>query len=511
VSALAIVFVFLIAIPRWPGTEMPLRWFASLLPIAPAVLFAYFVIRFQFVPLVLERATVYGAIVVGLLLLYRLTLVGVAERLTAHYHVDFGILSGGLAIVLILVYQPLRQRIAESLRYLWGARVATMRGQTRRLAVEMSDKAGCASDVLLAWFTTALAETLTAEYAAGWLLTETGMPASRGGRASVLADDDVCRLHADLEAAGQKSCAIHEAPTAAAFDFLTKAGAAFALRIDHPPIKGLILIGTFPWRRQLGEEQLSLLLLLMEQFGSTIHNTQLLAERQAAERRAYQNEKLAMLGLLAGSLAHEIKNPLSSIKTIAAVVSEQLEPASPHHDDMRLILGEVDRLVATTSQLLDFARPPAASELCGSVDLVLERLLRLLRLLAAQKTVVLEARIENPLPRVQADEGALREIFFNLLSNSIEATGPGGRVCIDCRREDGSVVTAVSDDGPGIAPSVSERLFEPFATTKRSGTGLGLYIVSRRVREVGGEIHCQSDAHQGTRFVVRLPCERRPA
>src|SRR5262249_39934349 len=150
---------------------------------------------------------------------------------------------------------------------------------------------------------------------------------------------------------------------------------------------------------------------------------QLLAERQAAESRAFQSEKLATLGLLAGSLAHEIKNPLSSIKTIATVVSEQLGPDSPNHDDLRVILGEIDRLAATTAELLEFARPPVASGARGSVHLVVERLVRLLRLLALQKRVTVEVQFEDQLPCVQADEQTLREIFFNLLSNSIEATG----------------------------------------------------------------------------------------
>jgi signal transduction histidine kinase len=508
VSALVLVFLFLFAIPRWPSAASPLTWFASMLPVVPALLFAYYVIRFQFVPLVLERTLVYGAIVVGLLLLYRLTLQDVTDRLTAQYHVDFGILEGGLAILLILIYQPLRQRIAESLRYLLGSRVATVRGRTRRLAVEMSEKAGRPPEELLTWFTAALTETLHAEFVAGWLMTFDGIPSSRGGHTSVMSDDDVQRLHADLSAAGQTSCSLHEAPTPAAFECLSRVRAALALRIDHSQIKGLVVIGPLPWQRQLGEEQLNFLLLLLEQFGSTIHNSQLLAERQAAESRAFQSEKLATLGLLAGSLAHEIKNPLSSIKTIATVVSEQLGPESPHQEDLCVILGEIDRLAATTTQLLEFARPLVASDTRGSVPLVLDRLVRLLRLLARQKMVTLEVQIEDQLPAVQADEQTLREIFFNLLSNSIEATGAGGRVCVDCRRDNGSVVTSVSDNGSGIPPALSLRVFEPFITTKETGTGLGLYVVSRRVREAGGEIHCSSDPQNGTRFVVRLPCER---
>jgi signal transduction histidine kinase len=384
--------------------------------------------------------------------------------------------------------------------------VATVRGQIRRLAVEMSEQAGQPPEHLLAWFSSSLKCALRAESVAGWVMLPGGA-FFRGGDTGPVSDEGVARLHDDLTAAGLATCSIHEVPTPAAYKCLLDTRAAFAVRLDHRDLKGVVLIGPLPWQRQLGDEELNFLTMLTEQLASAIHNSQLLAERQAAERRAFQSEKLATLGLLAGSLAHEIRNPLSSIKTIAAVVSEQLGHESPHHEDLQLILGEIDRLSATTSQLLEIARPAVGARTQGSVAEVIDRLSRLLRLLATQRNVSLEVRFEPQLPAVQADEQALREIFFNLLSNSIEATESGGKVCVDCRRENGSVVAAVSDNGPGIPATLAARLFEPFVTTKESGTGLGLYAVGRRVRELGGEIHCDSNPQTGTCFVVRLPCE----
>src|SRR5262249_22712064 len=131
--------------------------------------------------------------------------------------------------------------------------------------------------------------------------------------------------------------------------------------------------------------------------------------------------------------------------------------------------------------------------------------LRLLRHLASQQDIVIETRLADDLPPVQADEHALREIFFNLLSNSLEAAGPGGRVVIHCQRDNGFVLTEVSDSGPGIPEEVREGRFEPFWTTKETGTGLGLYVVGRRVGELGGAIRCDSSPERGTSFTVKLP------
>jgi signal transduction histidine kinase len=506
VTAAALVFIYLFAVERWPRASEPLRWGVSLLPVIPALLFAYYVVRFQVVPLVLERTLVYGGIVVGLLLFHRLAMNEVTQHLPPPYRTYVGILEGSVTLALILAYQPLRQRIAESLRYLLGARVATVRSRMRRLAVEMSERAGQPVESLLGWFAAGLTEALHAGYVAGWLFGSDGQPAARGGDLPALSDQEAAGLHAALRKSGVQFCSAHDAPDRESAERLARSGAAFAVRIDHPEVTGLILIGPLSWHRQPGEEERSFLVLLTEQLASTIRNSRLQAERQAAERRALQSEKLATLGLVAGSLAHEIRNPLSSIKTIATVVAEQMGPDDPNRDDLRLILGEIDRLSATTSQLLEFARPARSSAEPGSVAEVLDRLLRLLRLLAQQKNVTVDIQIPDRLPAVRADDQSLREIFFNLLSNSIDATPPGGRIRVNCHQDNGSVIAAVSDNGPGIPAALLGQIFEPFVTSKDAGTGLGLYAVSRRLREIGGDIRCDSDPQSGTTFTVWLPC-----
>jgi signal transduction histidine kinase len=441
-----------------------------------------------------------------LLLFHRLAVYEVTEKLSPPYRIHVSILEGGVALALILVYQPLRQRIAESLRYLLGTRVATVRSQMRHLAVQIAERAGQTVEDLLPWFAAALADALHAGYAAGWLFGSDGKAAARSSAAPVLTDDEAAALYTALQKSDIQFCSVHDAPNREAVECLARSGATFAVRMDHPQVMGLIVIGPLSWHRQLGEEEQSLVVLVVEQLASTIHNSGLQAERQAAEGRALQSEKLATLGLVAGSLAHEIRNPLSSIKTIASVVAEQLGPDSPLGDDLRLILGEIDRLSTTTTQLLEFARPTNGSPEPGSVSLVLERLLRLLCLVAQQKNVALDIEVPERLPAVRADDQALREIFFNLLSNSIEATGQGGRIRVTCYQENGSVVASVNDNGPGIPSAMQAQIFEPFVTTKEKGTGLGLYTVSRRLREIGGEIRCDSNPQSGTTFTVRLPC-----
>ena len=270
-------------------------------------------------------------------------------------------------------------------------------------------------------------------------------------------------------------------------------------------VRGLIMLGRRDRNRDFSEEEAAILVVLAEQLAVAMDNSLLQAQRIGAERRAFQNERLTTLGLLAGAVAHEIKNPLSSIKTIITVVAEDLGPDSPHADDLRLVVNETHRLAQTTSQLLGFARPGVETDTAGSVTSTLDTTLAILRHHAHQQEIEIAVDLPADLPTVSIVGTALQEIFFNLLNNSIEAAGRGGRVSIICHRQDGYVVTAVHDTGPGIAPHIQDQLFQPFITTKEAGTGLGLYVVSCRVREAGGEISCQSRTGYGTTFVIRLP------
>jgi signal transduction histidine kinase len=505
VTALQLV-VFLHARHTWPGWADYWLLALTLSPLVPALLFAYFVLRYQFMQLVVERALVYGAVVVGVLVLHRVVFEDVARTLPERARVPLGLLEGMAVLTLVVAYRPFRRRTAEALRYLLGAPAGRLREQTRRLAMELSARAGQPPEELLAWFVGAARSALGAEHAAGWLFCPPGRVGASCGDTDRLPHEEARALHEELATARAPVWTCQEPVSQAAAEGLRRAGTSVAAVLAHHGIAGLLLFGGRSRQPQLGEEEVTAVALLTEQLAVTLDNSLLQAERLAAERRALQAEKLSALGLLASSIAHEVKNPLSAIKTIATVLAEDLGPDSPHAEDLRLVLGEVDRLAATTAQLLEFARPARGPGAPGPVSEVLGGTMRLLRHLARQRGVALEMSLEDGPTAAQADGQALREIVVNLLTNSIEAAGPGGRVTVACRRENGSVVVEVSDSGPGLPPEVRERLFEPFLTTKEGGTGLGLYLVGRRVRELGGEVRCDGAQRGGTSFTVRLPC-----
>jgi C4-dicarboxylate-specific signal transduction histidine kinase len=230
-------------------------------------------------------------------------------------------------------------------------------------------------------------------------------------------------------------------------------------------------------------------------------------DRLRAERQAAQQEKLAVLGLMSGSLAHEIRNPLSSIRTIASLLREDLANQPAQANDVGIIVHEIDRLTSITQRLLDYSKPADDRAVGIDVHRVIERLFHILEPWAAQQQVKLLSKLSSESPLVRATDAAVSEILFNLLRNAIEATrtAPNATVTVATEVCDSVFNVQVIDNGPGIDPAIRDNIYRPFVTSKEFGTGLGLYIAAERVRSIDGTIACRSTPESGTVFELHLP------
>lgn len=503
IAGLTTTFVYLLT--YHPSATTGLTTMVGLLPLIPAVLFAFFVMRFQLLPLILERTLVYGAVVMGVMLFHQVVLREAVSPVEDLYRLNFGVIEGAIALAVILLYPPLRTRVAAALQSLMDSS-AVRRTERQRLAVQLAARSGDSAADLLDWFTAVMQRSFGSKLGAAWLSDREGRVITQSGDSGLLGDRQVQQLHAAMAQAEDQFVTRYSATDPQLVEFLDSVRAGALLRFEHADISGLFLIGCRQWGQPPAEEDLSALSLLVEQFGITLHNSQLLALQVAAEHRVLQQEKLSTLGLIAGSLAHEIKNPLSSIKTITRVLAEDLGPGSPYAEDLRMITGEIERLATSTSELLAAARPPRNDQPAASLAELLAPTLRLLQYLAGERQATLDVAIPEQIIVSSCDQVALREIIFNLISNAVEAAGAGGRVEFITRRESDKLIIEVRDTGPGLSADQQSRMFEPFFTTKSTGTGLGLYIVARRARELGGEIDCRSIPGQGTTFLLKLPC-----
>ena len=228
-------------------------------------------------------------------------------------------------------------------------------------------------------------------------------------------------------------------------------------------------------------------------------------QAQRHEREALRAEQLAAVGQLAAGVAHEVRNPLVAIKLLIEAALDGGEELTA--DDLRVIHGEVGRLERAAQGLLDFARPAPPRREAADLRALVGAAVDLVRGRAGLQNVRIE--VDAPADPVVAavDVVQMQGVLLNLLLNALDAMPGGGRVAVGLGRTDGTVTLTVRDTGPGISPGVLPRLFEPFASTRDTGTGLGLHVSRRVVRDHGGEVRGANDPAGGAVFTITLPGE----
>lgn len=235
-----------------------------------------------------------------------------------------------------------------------------------------------------------------------------------------------------------------------------------------------------------------------------LHDT---TEVKRLQNEVKRNERLTALGNLAAGVAHEIRNPLSSIKGLATYYIAGKEQTGVA-DAARTMIEEVDRLNGVVSELLDFARPTAITKTPQDIKLLVRDALRLVGPDLQAKQIRTEVIQLDALPPVMVNPEKLTQALLNLFINAVQAMKPGGRLQVTIRNNGGGDFSiAVKDSGCGIAEDVQAALFTPYFTTKPDGTGLGLAIVDQIVEAHGGIISITSAPAAGSTFTITLPVE----
>ncbi len=242
-------------------------------------------------------------------------------------------------------------------------------------------------------------------------------------------------------------------------------------------------------------------------------------DRQLARQRdeLAKSERLAMVGKLSSQISHEIRNPLSSMGLNTELLEDELADleraagpgtAKEAQTLARAIRGEIDRLANVTSQYLRLARLPRPEFEVADLNALLTDLLEFMREELARKSIERLLDLDPELPPFPFDPNQLRQSVLNLVRNAVEAMDHGGRLTITTRREGAFARLTVADTGAGIAPGDLEKMFQPFFTTKASGTGLGLALVREILHEHGGAITVESTLTTGTTFLITMPIRR---
>jgi signal transduction histidine kinase len=233
--------------------------------------------------------------------------------------------------------------------------------------------------------------------------------------------------------------------------------------------------------------------------------TELLLE---VEEQLRASQKFSALGQLSASLAHEIKNPLASIRGTAEIFLDEFPEGHPKREFVEILLKETARLNTTVEEVLDFSRSQhkisAVEPKKENIPAILKRVITLMDTSFQKKKIKVELDVAADCHEVLVDAGKMAQVFINLLLNASEAVLQGGHVVVRVAREEGNTIISFADDGPGVAENEYAQVFAPFYSGKDDGTGLGLAITAKIVESYGGKITVGRSPLGGALFTVKL-------
>ncbi|HEX5706829.1 MAG TPA: ATP-binding protein [Pyrinomonadaceae bacterium] len=507
------------------GSELGeyLQSIANLGSLVPSALLAYHIYRYRYLELIIKESLIAATFAAVVLVVYLYGIRTAGLYITARYGVRAGVIESILILTLALVAAPLRRWLDRKFHQLFEREAALYRDVVTRIGGHAGRYAELPA--LLKYIEEQTASALGLRRVRLLVTGDDARPSASGGGdggardVERIAGGDVGEVEGwEAEIAERVrawgGAALEGDPV------LRKAGfqLAFPLSRENREV-GLMLVDGSP--DALTHDVMSVLEVLAGQVAIAVEDCRLVEENVRLERRLARGERLAALGQMAATVAHEVKNPLSAIKSIAQVMREDEKLKVEYARDLELIVGETDRLSRSVTQLLSFARgaPPVGSPVrTGSL---IGEVVKLTSAEAESRGVSLRNQVETASQTNGGDveqskvadselsgacASALRDALANLILNALQATPEGGAVTVEARATTDALVVTVTDEGGGVPEELRERIWEPFFTTKQRGTGLGLAIVRRRLEEVGGTARLAPRADgEGARFELTVP------
>ena len=497
--AIGIVIMAALALGVGEGTQLGLylKTIANLGSLLPSALLAYYIYRYRYLELIIEESLVVATFAAVVLTIYIYGIQTIGNWMTRSYGVRPGVIEALLILALALAAAPLRGWLGKRFHKLFEREAALY----RQIVSRISSHAGQYRQL------PELLDFVERETTAALGLRSVHIVARDGASPEAVLDDhEASRAEPWVEQVLDLSHRNGGTPVEDS-DLLDAHGftIAFPLRRDER-VSGVMLVDAAPGT--LTEDSRSVLEILAGQVAIAIEDCRLVEENVRLERRLAERERLATLGQMAATVAHEIKNPLSAIKSIAQVMGEDEDVSREYARDLSLIVGETDRLGQSVTQLLSFARTETPSELPMRAEPLIQSIVRLFAASAAKDGISLRVEIEEDEELNGSAVSAVRVALSNLLLNALQVTPAGGEVKVTHQSDNGVTVISIQDSGPGVPVDLQQRIWEPFFTTKQRGTGLGLAIVRKRMQEAGGTARLASRVNgEGARFELRVPKE----
>jgi signal transduction histidine kinase len=492
--SVGLVILVALAVGLGEGTIIGayLKTIANLGSLLPSVLLAYYIYRYRYLEIIIEESLIVVTFAVAVLTIYVFGIRTIGDFMTSRYGIRAGLVEALLILGLTLVAAPLRGLLQKYFHKLFEREAALY----RQIVARIGSHAGQYKQ---------LTELLQ--------FVEQRTSEALGFREVKIL------VNGRIDGAGSRTAAEYtELWVDQVLDISRKNG---WLPVEDNPILSIrgYRIG-YPLRREnktaglmvidtgaagLTTDSRAVLELLANQVAIAIDDSRLVEENVRLEVELAERERLATLGQMAATVAHEIKNPLSAIKSIAQVMREDESLKTSYARDLSLIVGETNRLSQSVTQLLSFARKETPDELPLPVNELVRSVIALFQASANEQEVGIKCHAHMSEELNGKAVAAIRDALSNLLLNALQSTPSGGTITVTAEKEANVLVIRVQDSGPGIPDDLRERIWEPFFTTRQRGTGLGLAIVRKRMQEAGGSaVLVLSQNGGGARFELRL-------
>ncbi|HLA12807.1 MAG TPA: ATP-binding protein [Pyrinomonadaceae bacterium] len=499
--AVGVVILAALALGVGEGTTagLYLKTIANLGSLLPSALLAYYIYRYRYLELIIEESLIVATFAAVVLTIYIYGIRTLGDWMSTRFELRPGVIEALLILGLTLAAAPLRGWLGARFHALFEREAALYRGIVSRIGSNSGQYKQLPE--LLHFVEEKTKQTLglrrvqiVVERTPEQAPTNGDSPGEEGPLEPWV--QSVLQL-----ATTEDWRFVENDPVLVAHGF----NSAYALRREGR-IAGLLLIDS---ATALPPDAHAVLEILADQVAIAIEDWRLIEKNVRLERQLAERERLAVLGQMAATVAHEIKNPLSAIKSIAQVMREDENLNNQYARDLSLIVGETDRLNQSVAQLLSFARKPVPAERPLQADELARSITTLFQANAGEQNITLECRIESDDELSGTAVAAVRDSLSNLILNALQATPAGGRIVVTVTREGDHTLIVVADSGSGVPPEMRQKIWEPFFTTKQRGTGLGLAIVRKRMQEAGGSARLASNINgPGARFELRIPNHR---
>ena len=475
--------------------------------IFPSIIFSYYVYRYNYMEFVLRRSVFYSFLAILVICFYYFGIRQLGKYLEFNYSVNAKVLEAVLIIALVYWFPKLKENIQGLMRRLFFKRIADSEYLLNDLSHQISADLLIDLSLLLENIVESIKKATAIKDVNLILFKGGSTQVVGGGENTLIARNDILNTIKYFDKGEIAVLDRHEITDASIINEMKRLEMFFVFPIfKDRKLTGLLTLGKSRRGMRLPADSLEQLMIIANQISSAMAKAELIQEKLQLERKMYENEKLSSLGRLSTSVAHEVKNPLSSIKAIVQVLKEDFRNEAKTQKSLSIIVEEIDRLTKVVNQLLVFAKPQGDSKTNVKISDLINKVLVVLRHEAKMNNIDIHLEFSNDLPLIMADEGSLTEVFFNIIHNAIQAMSEGGKLTISITYEqkDDYIRVVFEDNGPGISQEDIGKIFEPFYTTKQMGTGLGLAIVKRKLEEVRGLIHVESE-DSTTKFIVNIP------